>query len=147
MTRESAKVIIAAMIIEVPLAEVLDEQPDLLIWASAQVDEYDGSIDEHGGRALRSQFKANDDIELNFYRPDHQFTHLGKTPDVIILDTLSAIGFPNGRLLTDDVVDLVGAMEPEHDIRASEGCGTPYRNCNTVNDKPFLPVFPYLAAP
>ena len=59
-------------------------------------------------------------------------------------------GFPNGRRLTDDVVDIAlramaGAtpLTPEFNggINAQLGDGVP------ANDKPFLPDFPYVALP
>ena len=59
-------------------------------------------------------------------------------------------GFPNGRRLTDDVVDIAlramaGAtpLTPQFNsgINAQLGDGVP------ANDKPFLTVFPYLASP
>lgn len=59
-------------------------------------------------------------------------------------------GFPNGRRPTDDVVDIAframaGAtpLTPQFNagINAQLGDGVP------GNDKPFLPVFPYLASP
>ncbi len=54
-------------------------------------------------------------------------------------------GFPNGRRLTDDVVDI--------ELRALEGALPPYANGNTTSDavdannKPFLTTFPYTALP
>ena len=54
-------------------------------------------------------------------------------------------GFPNGRRLTDDVVDI--------ELRALEGALAPYSNGNTTgdsvnaNNKPFLTTFPYTALP
>jgi len=59
-------------------------------------------------------------------------------------------GFPNGRRLTDDVVDIA--------LRAMAGATPLTSNFNIApnntlgdgvgaNDKPFLSAFPYLAAP
>ena len=55
-------------------------------------------------------------------------------------------GFPNGRRLADDVVDIelrvvAGVLlEPaEHDVPLGDGVDT--------NDKPFSDTFPYVAAP
>jgi hypothetical protein len=54
-------------------------------------------------------------------------------------------GYPNGRRLTDDVVDIdlrvvAGALaKPPNPIKLGDGVDQ--------NDKPFLPTFPYLAAP
>ena len=56
---------------------------------------------------------------------------------MIIFDTLEDAEYPNGRELTDDVVDLVGDPRP-----LSNDAPFP-----TANDVPFLDVLPYLAAP
>lgn len=58
-------------------------------------------------------------------------------PDVILFDVLRPAAFPNGRDLTDDVVDLVGDPRPlsNDDPFPAE------------NDVPFLDEFPYLAEP
>ena len=52
-------------------------------------------------------------------------------------------GFPNGRRLEDDVVDIelqvVAGILKNNPVPLGDGVD--------VNDKPFLPTFPYLAAP
>ena len=57
-------------------------------------------------------------------------------------------GFPNGRRLTDDVVDIAlrvvaGALQPQFNVAPNNVLG------DTVcqNDRPFLTTFPYLALP
>ena len=55
-----------------------------------------------------------------------------------IYDTARPAAYPNGRALTDDVVDLVG------DPRVLETDGPLFP---TENDMSFLPNFPYLAPP
>jgi hypothetical protein len=55
----------------------------------------------------------------------------------VIYDTALAASFPNGRELTDDVVDLVG------DPRVLSN-DDPFPS---TNDVPFLGAFPYLAPP
>ena len=52
-------------------------------------------------------------------------------------------GFPNGRRLGDDVVDI------ELQVVAGflKGNKVPLGDGVDGNDKPFLPVFPYLAGP
>jgi len=59
-------------------------------------------------------------------------------------------GFPNGRRLTDDVVDIAvramaGAtpLTPQFNV----GINTQLGDGVGANDRPFLPVFPYLATP
>ncbi len=52
-------------------------------------------------------------------------------------------GFPNGRRLGDDVVDIdlqvVAGFLKDNKVPLGDGVD--------MNDKPFLPAFPYLAAP
>ncbi|MBP1851561.1 hypothetical protein [Rhizobium halophytocola] len=66
-------------------------------------------------------------------------------PDVMIYSDRFAPGYPNGRQLGDDVVAQTCAFGDclLQDIAFIEG-GFPR---STVNDKPFLPDFPYLAEP
>ncbi len=126
---------IAAIVLEIPLEYVLDEQDTLLIWATAKVNGVMGAFQEFVGRGLRSQFPEND--QLNTLHPKKHFRQLGVTPDVMIFNTAIPAAFPNGLELTDDVVDLVGDPRPlaNDDPFPSE------------NDVPFLFVFPYLAPP
>jgi hypothetical protein len=57
-------------------------------------------------------------------------------------------GFPNGRRLTDDVVDIeervaAGVLVPGFDIKPNKQLGDGV----DVNDVPLLPYFPYVALP
>jgi len=126
---------VAAVVLELPLADVLGPQPTLLLWATSKVPGTHGSMSELGGRALRSQFAEN--IPLNTTKPRDHTQEQGVPPDVVIFDTSRPCAFPNGRELTDDVVDLVGDTR----VLANDA---PYP---TQNDVPFLTAFPYLAPP
>lgn len=66
-------------------------------------------------------------------------------PDVMIYSDQFKVGYPNGRLLTDDVVAQTCATGDclLMDLSFIEG-GFPR---STKNDKPFLAEFPYLAEP
>jgi len=125
----------AALVFELPLAHVVEDQPTLLLWARSRVPDVRGPIADLGARSLRSQLPAN--LDLNTLQPRQHLKKLGLTPDVMIYDTSRPALFPNGRLLTDDVVDLVG----DPGVLMTDA---PFP---TANDKPFLDVFPYLAAP
>ena len=127
---------IAAIVLELPLATVLNGQPTLLVWATAKAAGINGPFQDLAGRALRSMFMEND--LMNTLHPRKHFQNLGVPPDVIIFDTSLPAAFPNGRELTDDVVDLVG------DTRVLANDGPPFPK---KNDVPFLDVFPYLAPP
>jgi hypothetical protein len=71
-------------------------------------------------------------------------------PDTIKVDLSADAGFPNGRLLTDPVVDVILAFallelsgDPApHSANELLGVLNP-----TENDQAFLDVFPFLAAP
>jgi hypothetical protein len=67
------------------------------------------------------------------------------TPDVMIFTTRRPAGYPNGRLLTDDVVSLAchagDCLLQELALRTGKWPQA------TKNDKDFSPTFPYLADP
>lgn len=136
---------IGAIVVQMPLSMVLGNQDTLLIWGTSKVDTFSGGRHELAARALRSQFPEND--VLNTLKPAAQFTVAGETPDVLIFDTSSPAGFPNGRALTDDVVDLVCDLANECRVSILEGQGGKPRRRPRANDKSFLQDFPYLAEP
>ena len=63
-------------------------------------------------------------------------------PDVITIDTSQPAGFPNGRRLSDPVIDVTLALVlldlGTHPVTTLVGVNP------TANDKPFLDDFPYL---
>ena len=126
---------VAAIVIEVPLASVLKDQSPLLIWATSKVDTMEGPFQDMVGRALRSQ--EPDNLALNTLHPSEHLARTGLKPDVLIYDTSKPAAFPNGRALTDDVVDLTAIPR----ILAND---EPFPS---ANDIPFLETFPYLAPP
>jgi hypothetical protein len=128
---------VASIVLQMPLAEVIGSSSTILLWATTKVPDIRGPISEHVGRSLRSQHL--DENALNTLRPRAHYTELGLVPDVMIFDTSRPAAFPNGRLLTDDVIVLVADDPLKNDPIAG---GAP-----RVNDKPFLGSFPYLAEP
>lgn len=126
---------VAAVVLELPLADVLADQDTLLVWATTKVETVDGAFQDLAGRALRSQFPEND--LLNTTRPRQHAQTLDVVPDVVIYDTSRPAAFPNGRELADDVVDLTGDSR----MLATDA---PFP---AANDLPFLDGFPYLAPP
>lgn len=126
---------IGAIVLEIPLSSVQAAPGPLVLWATSKVVDFDGPFQDLAGRSLVSMFPEN--ALMNSMDPRHVGHRLGKTPDVMIYDTALPAGFPNGRLLTDDVVDLVG----DNRVLANDA---PFPS---TNDKPFLATFPYLAQP
>ncbi|MGE3109075.1 MAG: hypothetical protein AB7G11_13715 [Phycisphaerales bacterium] len=125
---------VAAIVVELPLSSVTEDGDTLLIWGTSTVRGLKGPIHDHVGRSLRSMFGEND--LMNRLTPAEQ-AKVFAVPDVMILDTSRPTQYPNGRLLTDDVVDLVGDPRPLAD-------DAPFPS---TNDVPFLDEFPYLAPP
>ena len=134
---------VGAVVLELPLTDVLGpddgERSTLLVWAKSDVPNVDGRDDEHAGRNLRSQVLGNE--ELNGMSPSDHWMKMGVVPDVLIYDTSRPAGFPNGRLLTDDIITMLG----------NDGdpvvFSNPVAEAPTANDKSFLASFPYLAEP
>lgn len=126
---------IASIVIEVPLEAVATRQSTLLIWGTSKVEEFDGPFQDLAGRALRSMMPENSAMNTMHLR--RQQPQMGVQPDVMIFDTAKPAAYPNGRALTDDVVDLIG------DPRVLNN-DAPFP---TTNDRPFLETFPYLAEP
>ena len=137
---------VAAIVLEFPvdLLNLSDDdksmsdkeyESTLLLWVTSSVEVLNGNEQEFIGRAFRSTFPEND--AMNTLHPRLHYSELAVAPDVMFMDLSQPIGFPNGRLLTDDVVDLVGdprilAIDIESPIE---------------NDVPFMATFPYLAMP
>jgi hypothetical protein len=138
---------VAAVVLELPLVYVLRDSSTILVWASSKVPDIHGSQSELGARALRSQCPQpvcnaldGPDLDLrNETSPHKYWKKLGLRPDVVIFDTSRPAGFPNGRLLTDDVVNIVAPFG--QNILGND------HPCPSENDLPFLSMFPYLAPP
>jgi hypothetical protein len=126
---------VGSIVIETPLDTLHLEQDTVLIWATSKVDDFDGPFHDLAGRALRSMFPEQQ--QMNNWFPRLQLQQTGLIPDVMIYDLSKPAAYPNGRALTDDVVDLVGDSR----VLAND---SPFPS---ENDVPFLTTFPYLAAP
>lgn len=127
---------VASIVLEIPLVAVVKNNNPLLIWATTSVDNFAGGFQERGGGPFTSMLN---DL-LNFIHPSEDFSELGIQSDVLVLDTTKSSAFPNGRVLEDDVMDIVcpGVCD---NLIANDA---PFPS---ENDKPFLNDFPYLAPP
>jgi hypothetical protein len=81
---------------------------------------------------------------VNAYQPLFKIRPYDHFPDVMIYTTQYPIGFPNGRKLTDDVA-LLTCDQGDCPLVESSYIDSPQWPRATVNDKPFLKEFPYLA--
>lgn len=77
---------------------------------------------------------------------DFQLRSYDAAPDVMVFTTRFPPGYPNGRRLTDDVAKLTCDIGDCALIELSY-TDSPKFPRQTVNDKPFLDTFPYLADP
>ena len=138
---------VAAVVVEFPLKHVLRSSSTILVWATSKVPDIVGPQSDLAARALRSQCAepvCNEldgrDVDLRNETSPHKYSRkLGIRPDVAIFDTSRPAAFPNGRLLTDDVVDIVARfgqnlLDSDYPFPAT-------------NDVAFLTKFPYLAPP
>jgi hypothetical protein len=159
---------VVAMVMTIPASSFPDGQKDWLIWGTSS--KGTRQID-HVGRSLRTQ---NPRFELlNTLPPrehkaaileEHEHPHLMRdlalrfnmqsifayrkwdfVPDVMVYTTRFGVGFPNGRLLTDDVAAMLAQHGDTLLLELSHHTGGWPRK--TTNDKDFLATFPYLADP
>ena len=108
-------------------------------------------LNQHGSDPAKA--KAVDTLKLNLGIPP-----AADPKPLGVLDGDLA-GYPNGRRLTDDVVDIaiqvVAGELADPDVLGADACKAPAKCPNPtdlgdnvpVNDKPFLSTFPYLAEP
>jgi hypothetical protein len=164
---------VVAMAVRIPINVFRDRPRDFLVWATSHQGKR--QID-HQGRSLRTQ---NPRFELlNTLHPsqhvqaiqiEHEQPGLLRdialrlnfaqtfayrrwdfTPDVLIYTTRYPVGFPNGRLLTDDVAALLAQwgdtllfeLSHQHD-----NATWPRQNRNDSNEGRFEAKFPYLLPP
>jgi len=148
---------IGGIVIEVPLSAVTASQSPLLVWSTATVDIPAGQFVELGARALRNQFVGA--TGLNALHPSQHVAAGFLRADVVILDVSRPTSFPNGRNLSDDVVDEVAtfrslATDPvtanNEIINCAPGGANfpcPVAGSATADDVRILGRFPWLDAP
>ena len=164
---------VVAMAVKVPIAVFADKPTDFLVWATS----HNGNTQiDHQGRSLRTQnprfellntlhpsehvqaiVQEHTDpgllrdvaLRLNFAQT-FAYRKWDFTPDVLIYTTRYPVGFPNGRLLTDDVAALLAQwgdtllFELSHQHNNAKW---PRQNMNDKNNGKFKETFPYLLEP
>jgi len=83
---------------------------------------------------------------VNLFQPLFAIRPYDLAPDVMVFTTRYPVGYPNGRLLTDDVV-LLTCQFGDCLLYELTYAGFKQWPRATLNDKPFLSEFPYLAEP
>ena len=81
---------------------------------------------------------------VNAFQPLFKIRSDDYFPDVMIYTKQYKVGFPNGRLLTDDVA-LLTCQQGDCPLIESSFIDSPRRPRATENDRPFGKKFPYLA--
>ncbi|WP_165249888.1 DUF4331 family protein [Paludisphaera soli] len=159
---------VVAMVMSIPVSAFQEGTRDWLIWGTSHL----GSRQiDHVGRSLRTQNPRFEflntlpprehaeavheehehpgllrDLALRFnFQSMFAYRRWDQVPDVMVFTTRFPVGFPNGRLLTDDVAALLAQHGDTLLLELSHHVGGWPRA--TSNDKPFLPTFPYLAEP
>jgi hypothetical protein len=156
------------MVMTIPASSFPDGQRDWILWGTSskgtrQVD--------HVGRSLRTQnprFELLNTLPPREHRAaildEHEHPSLLRdialrfnmqslfayrkwdfVPDVMIYTNRVGVGFPNGRLPTDDVAPLLAQHGDTLLLELSHQVGGWPRK--TTNDKEFSETFPYLAEP
>lgn len=161
---------VVAVVTSIPMRAFPRDQSTFIVWATS---EKDGKQIDHVGRSLRTQqprfellntlppsqhrratMEEHDspglirDLGVKFLNLPQLFAYRewDHVPDVLIYDARRPVGFPNGRLLTDDVAALLARYGDTllYELSYTVNRSWPRR---TTNDKAFLPAFPYLAEP
>lgn len=159
---------VLAVVLEIPITSFPSGQRDWIVWATSS--RGNRQIDTVG-RSSRTQNPRFDplntlppsehvaEIEHDeqhpslmrdlFLRANIQslfaFRQWDNVPDVMLFSSRFPPGFPNGRLLTDDVAAQLAQFGDTALLDLSYLAGDFPRK--TTNDKPFLARFPYLAEP
>jgi len=131
-----------AIVLEVPTGDSVDDQ--FSVWGRTRLG--GRQIDRMGFPAVNTVFiptarktQFNQSVPLNDERLFSRFVgDLSSVllPDQMPLDTTSSAGFPNGRRLADDVIDI------ELQLITGDSSAS---DCIDANDVPLPTSFPYLA--
>ncbi|HYR26947.1 MAG TPA: hypothetical protein VEU30_00690 [Thermoanaerobaculia bacterium] len=158
---------VVAMVMAIPFSSFPAEQQDFILWGISKTIRGNKQID-HVGRSLRTMLPRFDFINkippaqhvdeirkrqnaggitrflMRVAQPVFAIRAYDFQPDVMIYTRRRPVGFPNGRLLTDDVADLTCR---NGDCLLWELSFSQKWPRATKNDKEFLEEWPYLAEP
>ncbi len=165
------------MVLSIPFSSFPKDQQDWILWGTStrlkdgvQIDHVGRSNRSQQGRfdflntlppskhveAIKADNQTRARIEdflkaclpplVNAFQPLFKIRPYDYFPDVMIYTKQYPIGFPNGRKLTDDVAALT-CDQGDCPLLESSYIDSPQWPRATVNDKPFLKEFPYLAEP
>ncbi|HLL55614.1 MAG TPA: DUF4331 family protein, partial [Myxococcaceae bacterium] len=159
---------VVAAVWSIPMSSLPQGKQDFLVWGTSS---RDGKLVDHVGRSLRTMMPRFDDLNTlepskhlaklrqlheepgvmeDFFKvnisPLFALRHYDFKPDVMIYSSRFPAGYPNGRLLTDDVANLTCLQGDCLLFELSYGDVKQYPRA-TANDKPFSEEFPYLAEP
>lgn len=164
---------VLAMVLSIPFASFPANQQDWILWGTSTRKRFLGGTEQvdHVGRSNRTMLPRFDflntippnqqtaeirrrhdnpglidDLLMTYAQPFFAIRHYDFPPDVMIFTRRRPPGYPNGRLLTDDVADLTCRQGDCLLWELSFADSEQYPR-QTVNDKPFLDTFPYLAEP
>ena len=136
---------VSGIVLKVPSSSITDGDSSIGVWARTKND--DGQIDRIGFPAINTVFIPTDvKNRYNETKPRKDAQKFGQylgdfagvlLPDILPLDTDSAMGFLNGRQPADDVIDTELQI-----ITGNPNAG----DCVDANDLPFPGGFPYLAS-
>ena len=164
---------VVAMAVRVPIALFPSPKSDMLVWATS---ERAGQPVDHVGRSLRTQNPRFEllnplhpskhvqaiidednnpgllrDVGLRLNLPQlAAYRGWDRVPDVMCFSTRYPVGYPNGRLLTDDVAAILAQHGDTllYELSYQHPRGSwPRRTANDVNGGVFRPKFPYLLPP
>jgi hypothetical protein len=159
---------VIAIVTKIPFSSFPSNQRNWLIWATTSKN---GNQIDHVGRSNRTMQPRFDllntlppsehvkaitdrhehpdlvyDISRTLLQPLFATRVYDFVADVMIYSKRNPVGFPNGRLLTDDVADLTCQLGDCLLWELSLGTAKAWPR-KTANDKPFNADFPYLAEP
>lgn len=159
---------VVGIALKIPISRFPEGQEDWIVWATS---EKRGRQVDHVGRSLRTQnprFELLNTLEPRYHvaalTGEHNnpglfrdlalqfnlqslfaYRHWDFAPDVLIYTKRFPVGFPNGRLLEDDVAALAAQHGDTLLLELSQH-NAPWPRA-TKNDRPFQAAFPYLADP